>query len=74
MLESSIAFLKLDIKKGGMPVFMERVKRAQPPEGDTFSGPYGITVGVVLVVGGSNLPVLKATIKTIEFIQDFFTD
>jgi len=65
----SLALLNLPPVKGGMPVFVERVKQAKVPEGAAgFSGPEGITIGIVLVYGGSPAVVgpLKAAFTLIE--------
>jgi len=48
----SIAFLFLPPKSGGNEEFMKRVKSAKiAPPGEPFSGPSGITVGIVLMYG-----------------------
>jgi len=75
LLGPSISFLNIPPAKGGMPVFLERIRGAQTPEGG-FSGPFGITVGVVLVYGasGTQMLALMAMKKAFEFIEKFFTD
>jgi len=72
-----ISFLNLDPVKGGMDVFVDRIKGAQLPEGkDSFSGPSGTSIGIVMVYGGSILDVatLKAFQKVFKFISNFFTE
>lgn len=75
-LGPSISFLKVTPAKGEMPVFLEKVRGAQPPEGDSFSGSSGITVGAVMIYGasGSQMAQLKALKKAFEFIYGLFTD
>jgi len=74
----SLALLNLPPVKGGMPVFFERVKQAQVPEGSQgFSGPNGITVGIVLAYGTSNvvtIGAIKATAKAFELIVSLLTE
>jgi len=68
----SLALLYLPPVKGGMPVFVERVKQAKVPEDISgFSGPNGITVGIVLCYGATDAGVgaiqsLKAAFTLIE--------
>lgn len=72
-----VSFLNLDPVKGGMDVFVDRIKGAQLPEGkDSFSGPSGTSIGIVMVYGGSVLDVatLKLFQKVFKFISNFFTE
>jgi len=70
----SLALLNLPPEKGGMPVFVERVKQAQVPEGsEGFSGPDGITVGIVLVYGGGALEVVLFE-KAFQLIESLLTE
>lgn len=63
-LGSSIAMLYLPPSKGGMRVFVDRIRGAKPPEGtESFSGPNGITLGIVLVHGAD-----YALAKALELI------
>jgi len=75
-LGPSISFLNVTPAKGGMPVFIERIRGAQTPDGESFSGPSGITVGVVMVYGasGTQMAQLMALKKAFDFIYSFFTD
>ena len=65
----SLALLNLPPVKGGMPVFVERVKQAKVPEGTSgFSGPKGITVGIVLCYGATD-----AGVASIQALRAAFT-
>lgn len=76
LLGPSIAFLNVTPAKGGVPVFVERVRGAQSPDGENFSGPNGITVAIVLLYGasGTQMIQLKALENTFKFIYNLFTD
>lgn len=72
LLSPTASFLNVPPEKGGMPVFLQRVRNAQG--GDEFSGPNGITVGVVLVygAGGSNIVQLALMKRAFEFVYSLF--
>jgi hypothetical protein len=73
----SLALLNLPPVKGGMPVFVERVKQAEVPEGSQgFSGPNGITVGIVLVYGASGAQIgsIMALAQAFELIVSLLTE
>lgn len=76
VLGPSVAFLNVDPVKGGMPVFLQRVKNAQVPDGESFSGSNGITVGIVLVYGASASRVAQLAVMKIafEFVYSLFVD
>jgi len=75
LLGSSIAFLSLDPAKGGNRTFVDRVRGAQPPEGESFTGPNGTTISIVLMYGGSPLDMaaLRALQGAFSFIASLFT-
>ncbi len=72
VLGPSAAYLNVPPEKGGMPVFLERVKNAQG--GEDFSGSNGITIGVVLVYGasGSQIAQLALLKRAFDFIYSLF--
>ena len=76
VLGPSIAFLNVDPVKGGMPVFVQRVKEAQLPEGESFTGSNGISVGIVLVYGASGGQVAQLAImkRAFDFVYSLFVD
>lgn len=71
----SLALLNLPPVKGGMPVFVERVKQAKVPEDDAtgFSGSEGITVGIVLVYGGG-IATVAAFKAAFSFVESLLTE
>jgi hypothetical protein len=50
-LDSSISYLYAPLKDGGVDGFMNRVRAARPPDNVEFSGPSGITAGIVFMFG-----------------------
>lgn len=74
LLSPSIAFLNVPPEKGGMPVFLQRVRNAQGTE--DFSGSNGISIGITLVYGasGGNLAQLMLTKRAFDFIYSLFVD
>jgi len=54
LIGPSVAFLYVPPKEGGISAFMSQVRNAKPPlDGNGFSGPKGITGGIVFVIGYS---------------------
>jgi hypothetical protein len=70
ILGPSINFLFLPLASGGTDNFVQRIQDAQPPIVDgqpkPFSGPNGITIGMVFVCGGGLI------LKALEFIVSLF--
>ena len=76
VLGPSIALLNVDPVRGGMPVFLQRVRNAQVPDGESFSGSNGITVGIALVYGASGGRVAQLSImkRAFDFVYSLFVD
>ena len=51
LLGQSAAFLMVPPEEGGVSHFMDRVNNATAPSGQPFSGPTGITAGIVVMFG-----------------------
>jgi hypothetical protein len=48
---ASIATLEITPQQGGVDNFADRIFRSKPPDGHTFSGVNGITMGIVMLYG-----------------------
>ncbi len=74
----SLALLKLPPKKGGMPVFAQRIRQAKVPEDaqSGFSGPNGITVGIVLCYGATDagVAIIKTHSAAFDLIESLLTE
>jgi hypothetical protein len=70
----SISWIWLDEAKGGNNGFVDRLSTANPPEGVTFSGPSGFTMGIVFMVGWSaSAPDANEMKKQSEALKQAFT-
>lgn len=74
VLGPSAAFLNVPPEKGGMPVFLQRVRNAQG--GDEFSGSNGISVGLILVYGGSGNQLAQVALlkRAFDFIYSLYVN
>jgi hypothetical protein len=78
ILGESISFLELPPVIGGMSNFVQRIKNAKPPvvngQQQNFSGPDGISIGVVFTygAGGADVALAQTIAKSLSFITSLF--
>jgi hypothetical protein len=75
LLGPSISFLVLPPATGGMDTFVQRIQNARQPAGQKFSGPEGVSIGVVITygVGAGSKAIATEMGKAISFIVGLLT-